>query len=334
MLDSDKKDLEILRLKILALIEESKFELAKDEALYLVSKSNAVDDYILVSEVYIKQKKYNIAMKYLESAYTKEYNEKILDKMSVILYVNLQRKKDAIAQLETHTMIYGCSRLICSRLIGFYSNENNIDAILSVYLRMYRLDANEKIAEKIVQIYDYKKEYIKLIDFLEKTHIDDEKLFQTYVSLNKYKKAYILARKIYDRTSNVDYLAQSAIFKYQDSKNKNDKKLYMQVIKDLKKVISKIEKPMYLNYLGYLMIEHSVDIKGGMLYVRKALTSNEESAYFLDSLAWGYYKLHNCKKAKKIMDKVVRLGDLNEKDIIFHLNEINKCIKNKKRGKK
>jgi len=63
-------------------------------------------------------------------------------------FLDLGRKKDAIAQLETHSRMHGCSKMICKRLIGFYSNENNIEGLLSVYLRIYELEKRVKIILK------------------------------------------------------------------------------------------------------------------------------------------------------------------------------------------
>ena len=215
----------LIRVKVVALIELQKLEEARILAIELVEKSNAVNDYLLVSDVYIKQQEYDTALKYLESAYIKNYNEKILDKMSIVLYVNLQRKKDAIAQLETHTRVHGCSRLICHRLIGFYSNENNVDGLLSVYLRLYSIDKSEEIANKIIQIYSYKKDYIKLMNFLESSKSDDKALFELYSFTKNYNKAYLLADDMYAKTGDINYLGQSAIYEYESANDKNDKKL-------------------------------------------------------------------------------------------------------------
>ncbi len=322
-------DFILVRLKIIALIGDSKFERARVLAIDLVEKSKEVNDYILVSEIYVKQKKFDTALKYLESAYTKDYNEKILDRMSIILYVNLQRNKDAIAQLETHTRMHGCSKMICTRLVGFYSNENNIEGLLSVYLRIYELHKNSEIAKKIVQIYAYKKEYIKLMSFLQKSGSDDELLLQVYINSKNYKKASKLAGKLYSETGDINYLGQSAIFKYESSKNKNDKQMQARVVEMLKEVASVENIPLYLNYLGYLLIDHSIDIKEGMKYVREALEIEPNSAFYLDSLAWGYYKLGKCKKALKIINRVKKLDGGDDPEVIEHIKAIKKC-KNKK----
>jgi predicted Zn-dependent protease len=326
-------DFKLIRLKIIALIGDEKFEEARVLSIKLVEQSKEVNDYILVSEIYVKQKKYDTALKYLESAYIKDYNEKILDRMSIILYVNLQRNKEAIAQLESHARIHGCSKMICTRLIGFYSNENDIDALLSVYLRYYDMENDEDIAKKIVQIYAYKKEYIKLMSFLENTKSDNELLLQVYINAKNYKKASKLANTLYEETGDANYLGQSAIFEYESNKNKNDKKMQNSVVKKLKEAVSAEKKPLYLNYLGYLLIDHSIDIKGGMKYIREALKIQPNSAFYLDSLAWGYYKLGNCKKAYKIISKVRKLEGGDDSEVIAHEKAIKKCVNKKTRVK-
>ncbi len=326
-------DFILIRVKVIALMELYKLDEAKILATQLVEKSNAVNDYLLVSDVYIKRQEYDTALKYLESAYIQDYNEKILDKMSIILYVNLQRKKDAIAQLETHTRIHGCSRMICHRLIGFYSNENNVEGLLSVYLRLYSVDKSEKIAEKIIQIYSYKKEYIKLMNFLEESKSDDKALFELYSFTKNYDKAYHLADELYAKSGDMNYLGQSAIYEYESAKDKNDKKLLQSVVSKLEKVVKVDTNPLYLNYLGYVLIDHDIDVKKGIRYIKKVLLVKPNSSFYLDSLAWGYYKLGECKKAKKILDRVVTLEGGDDPEVKKHVQVVEKCLKNTK-GKK
>jgi len=322
-------DFKLVRIKILALINLGRIEEAKTLAIMLVERSQEVDDYILISDIYVKLLKYDTALKYLEGAYTKDFNEKILDKISVILYVNLDRKKDAIAQLETHASVHGCSSTICNRLLSIYSNENNIEALLRVYLKLYALNKDTKIAKKIVQIYGYTKNYIKLIDFLQRTQTDDKLLLQMYMQIKNYKKAAPLAQKLYDDTSEIFYLGQSAIFEYESSENKNDPKMHQLVIEKLKNVVSIEPIALYYNYLGYIMIDHSIDVKGGMGYIEKALEEEPNSAYYLDSKAWGYYKLGECKKALKLINKVIKLEGGQEKEVQDHYRLIKKCSKTK-----
>ncbi len=323
-------DYTLVRVKVVALIELYKLEEARVLATQLVEKSNAVNDYLLVSDVYIKRQEYDTALKYLESAYIKNYNEKILDKMSIVLYVNLQRKKDAIAQLETHTRIHGCSRMVCHRLIGFYSNENNVEGLLSVYLRLYAVDKSEEISKKIIQIYSYKKEYIKLMNFLEESKSDDKALFELYSFTKNYNKAYLLADELYAKSGDINYLGQSAIYEYESANDKNNKKMLQSVVDKLEKVVKVDSNPLYLNYLGYVLIDHDMDVKKGIEYIKKVLLVKPNSSFYLDSLAWGYYKLGECKKAKKILDRVVTLEGGDDPEVKKHVKLVDKCIKNKK----
>ena len=326
-------DYKLVHFKIIALLEMQKVEEATELATTLVKHSELENDYILVSDIYAKQKEYDIALKYLEGAYLKNYDENVLDKMSIIMYVNLHKKKEAIAQLETHTLMHGCSALICGRLIGFYSNENNIDGILSIYLRLYKTNKNTEIAQKIVQIYAYKKEYIKMIDFLESSKTDDETLLELYSMTKNYNKAFLLADKLYKKSGDITFLGQSAIYEYESHYKNDDKKVLSSVVEKLEKVVQEDKNPLYKNYLGYVLIDHEIDVKKGMLYIQDVLKLQPDSGYYLDSLAWGYYKLNECTRAKTIMDRVVTLEGGNDPEVVQHVEKIKECIiKNK--GKK
>lgn len=322
------EDFELIRIKIIALVKLDKLAKAKELATSLVKVSNDVDDYILVSEIYVKLKEYETAIKYLESAYIKDYNEKILERIALILYVNLQKQKDAIAQLETHSRINGCSEFICNKLIGFYSNENNIEGLLSTYLRLYKINSSKDIAKKIVQIYGYKKNYPKMIEFLQESEIDNDLLLQLYIQAKDFKKATQTAKELYEDSGDVSYLGQSAVFEYESSKNRNDEAMQKSVIAKLQEVVEIKKDGMYLNYLGYLLIDHDIDVKKGIKYVKEALKIEPNSAYYLDSLAWGYYKLKKCIEAEKIMNKIAKMHGGSDEEVLKHIKAIKECIKN------
>jgi len=68
-----------------------------------------------------------------------------------------------------------------------------------------------------------------------------------------------------------------------------------------------------------------------MGYIKEVIKKQPDSVYYLDSLAWGYYKLKKCKQAKKVMDKIVKLGGDKEKEVQEHIEAIDRCLKKKKR---
>ena len=106
--------------------------------------------------------------------------------------------------------------------------------------------------------------------------------------------------------------------------------MHQSVIKKLKEVVETKKDGMYLNYLGYLLIDHEVNVKRGIQYVKEALKIEPNSAYFLDSLAWGYYKLKECEKADEIMKKVLKLEGSDNEEVKEHAQKIRECLKNKK----
>lgn len=323
-------DFELSRIKTLAFINLQEYIKAKDIALELVKVSKDADDYLLVADTYIKLKEYENAIKYLDSAYIKDFDEKIIDKIALILYAHLKQKQEAITRLETHSRLYGCSKLICNRLVAFYADEDNVEALVSTYVRLYEKESKEDISAKIIQLYAYSRNYQKLKEFLEKNRVDDELLLQLYVQDKNYKRAFEFADEVYAKTKDIEFLGHSGIFEYESAADKKDKTMQNSVIEKLTKVLVTLKKGIYLNYLGYLYIDHDIDAKKGIELVKEALKQEPASPFYLDSLAWGYYKIGDCKQAKKTMDRVIELdGDINE-EVQLHIEEIKKCLKDKR----
>lgn len=327
-------DVFLVRIKIIALIQAGNLGEAEVLSTLLVAKTDSIDDHILLADIYVKEGKFEEAITHLNKVYPKDYNERIVDRIAVISFVNLQKVDEAIKVLESHSSVHGCSQLICSRLIRFYSAKNDIDGLLSSYLRLYQIDKSEQVSQKIAQIYTYKKEYIKLIDFLETSKSDNQTLLQLYISQKSYVKAYKLSEELYSETGDMNYLGQSAIYEYESNTQKDKTKMLKSVISKFEELVKVNDNTLYLNYYGYLLIDHKVDVKKGMVYVNKALSIAPDSAYYLDSLAWGYYRLGECKKAKNIIQKVRKLEGGDDKEVLLHEKAINRCQKNKRKGKR
>ena len=331
--DTDSTDVMLERFKISALVELKEYESAKSIALLLAEETKEAQEYQQIAAIYMVQGRYEFALRYLERAYTINYDELILDKMAIILYVNLNRKAEAISHLETHMRLHGCSETVCMRLGSFYSEENNVEGMLRIYLRLYDNTKDKKYADSIVKLYSYKKETISLIQFLEKSGSDDKLLLQLYINTRNYPKVVSLGDKLYKQEDDPYYLGQSAIFEYEGAKDKQDTKMLAAVIVKLKHVLELSDDPTYLNYLGYLLIDHEIDVKGGIVYVQKALEQEKESPFYLDSLAWGYYKQGKCTKALKLMQKVRKNLGKDDPEVTAHFKAIKQCIKQKKEKK-
>ncbi len=323
-------DPELERYRIRALLGLGKLDDAKKAALALVEKTKAKQDYVTVADIYAAQKHYDTALKYLESAYAIDFDENVLDKLAVMMYVNLDRKKDAIALLETHVRMNGCSERICKRLAGFYSDQNDIDGMLNTYLRLYDSHPDPQIAQAIIRIYSYQKAMIPLMHFLERSHADDDLLLKLYINAHEYAKAAELGERLYEREGDASYLGQSAIFQFEGAGDRADPKLLAAVVRKLETAVKSDRDPLLLNYLGYLLIDNDIDAKKGIRYVEQALEQEPDSPFYLDSLAWGYYKLGQCRKARQIMQKTLKaMGGEHDDELDAHVEAIERCLKRK-----
>jgi len=78
------------------------------------------------------------------------------------------------------------------------------------------------------------------------------------------------------------------------------------------------------------LIDHDRNISKGIVYVKRALEVEPDSGYFIDSLAWGYYKEGRCEDAMKLMDRVVEALGKDDPEVKAHLKAIKSCIKKEK----
>ena len=320
---------ESLRYLIVALLAKKEIDTAKKEALGLVEKSPTELNYLMLAEVYLAEKDYIKALAALDEAYQLNYSEKALDKIAVIIYTNMNNPYQAIARIEEHSKNLGYSLLLTKRLIAFYGAQQDEEGLLNNYPKLYDLEPTEYNAGILIQLYWNAKKVPELTQFLERTNTNDELLLKIYISEKVYSKAITLSQKLYEETGEIDYLGQKAIYQYEAAKNRGDKKLLDSVIGDLTKVVEVKEEGYYLNYLGYCMIEHDRNVSVGIDYVKRALAIEPDSGYFIDSLAWGYYKQGECEKADALMDKVVELLGADDPEVKAHRKAINKCIKRK-----
>ena len=68
-----------------------------------------------------------------------------------------------------------------------------------------------------------------------------------------------------------------------------------------------------------------MDVAKGMEIIEDALVQQPDNTYYLDSLAWGYYKKRECNKAYQLMKKVVDIEGLKQSEIIEHWDAIKQC---------
>lgn len=327
----EDKKLEIKKIYILSLMQMANLDKALVETKELLKLEEIDRNYELLGNIYIQKEQYIEATKLFEKLYKKDLNPRYLLSLVNVMYIYLDEKKEAINLLESHTQMHGCQEEVCSRLLTFYQEEKNIDGIIRVlkntYTKAKNLENNLSLDRvyKLLMYYLEKKDINEAIKFLEESNADNEKLLNLYRSSNNYKKAYTLANKLYKESSNIDYLAQIAMIEFEMTENKKD--VLAGVIKKFEDVLVVLDNHVYQNYLGYILIDFDIDVKKGLSLVKKALEKAPHNLAYIDSLAWGQYKLKDCKKAYENMKKVVDSAGLDDKEIKLHWEKIKECSK-------
>lgn len=233
----------------------------------------------------------------------------------------------AISRLENHRLNHKCSEKICLQLISIYFQQNNIYKIIPIYKALYHATQKEKYANRVVEGYLHLKDYDGAIQFLKSDYKNPEMLYSIYIESKKFNQADKLVQKLKVESKDAKWYAESAIVLYESSLDKHDKSMLSEVVKRFELAIEKgIQNTTYLNYYGYILIDNNIDIEKGIKIIKKALNEQPDSSAYLDSLAWGYYKLGKCKEAKTTMKKVVDIEGLKDKEIRTHWNSIrNEC---------
>jgi len=327
-IQNNPSNIQLKRLLLSFYINKRENEKAKKIGLELISQSGEAIDYELNASPNILSGDYQEAVNLLSIAYNKTYNEDILTKITILLANYLGDIDGAISRLENHRKMYKCSEKLCNQLVEIYTKQKKIKPLMSVYIDLYKKTKKEVYAVKIVEGYIYMQEFDKAIKFLQNDYSNDELLYELYLAKKDYSNALILAEKIYAIEKSPRWLAESAMALYENAKDKNDKNLLNKVVQKFEKALKEgVKDSVYLNYYGYTLIDKNIDVQKGIDIIKDALKEQPDNSYYLDSLAWGYYKLHKCKEAYKEMKKVVAIEGLKEEDIAQHWTAIQECNK-------
>jgi len=324
----EKFDKEVFKYKIFALIKLKKLEEAKKE---LLEKFNKKDEffYVMMSYILMQQKKYNEALFYSRSLYALNPTKKNLLNL-VNNLMRMRKYNEALAYLQTHMREYGCEYEVCLKLAEIYKELYDIDNLAAIYQKLGKFDKKYYILA--LNLYVDNKEYKKAIKLVKRHHLNEEYLMYIYEAMRDYKNASLIALNLYLKTKDMKYLLKYTLYLYKIAPN--DKKTLKVVVNNLKKISTKIKSPFVYNFLGYLLIDKNINPKEGIKYVKKALELDPSNEAYIDSLAWGYYKLKKCKIAYEIINQI----DTDDKVILKHKKLIKRCLddfrKNHKSNKK
>lgn len=316
----------LYRLLIPLYLTINQIDNAKKEALFLLEHSHLPVDLDVASNAFLYAGEYKRALKMLEKVYAAVPHERTLFRMVSIMDAFTNERKKAIQMLETHRRMNRVSNDFYMVLLLMYKKEKDIDGILETYKAMYEDEKNNLYLSKIIDAYGYKKDIDGAIKFLEKEGLNEELLYQLYREKRDFVKAMDLIELLYQKDKDAKWIAEKGVLIFEKAKDKNDKKMIHKVLSQFEKAIALgNDDSVYLNYYGYTLIDEEIDIQKGIKVVKKALLQQPDNAYYLDSLAWGYYKEGQCEKAYEVMKRVVDEEGLKEKEIHKHWNSIRQC---------
>ncbi|WP_051420551.1 hypothetical protein [Helicobacter pametensis] len=266
----------------------------------------------ILGGLYMQTQRFDDALKELNKAYDSTHSEGSLEKI-IAIYLNTQKTGLAGDLLNTHLEKYGCSQDLCKRSIEFYIKTKQISRVEKLLEQIEGRSPTIQNATNLITVYAYQKKFDQALEIAKKYPLNRNIILELYVGKGDFTRARDLAMLIYQEEKNPEFLILAQVYEFELLQDKTDKTIITKIVKNLKKGLSELKKEKnqntqsyanYLNFLGYLLIDYDLDVKSGMDYVRQALKHNPESIEFIDSLAWGYYKLGKCKEAKEEFQKI------------------------------
>ncbi len=320
--------LEVKRLLIPLYLTVNRVGEAKVEAEYLLERSEEVMDMELASNPFLYTGEFKRAVDLLSQVYEKTSNENVLLRMVVIMDEYTNERTKAIQLLESHRRMNIVSNDVYFKLLALYVKENNVDGLLDTYKVLYEQDKDEKYLNKIIDAYAYKRDLDGAISFLEENKVGESILYELYKRKKLFNKAFLLTDRLYAEKKDARWIAEKGVLLFEKSEDKNDKEMIKKVVAYFEKAIDLgVDDSIYLNYYGYTLINKEIDVQKGIKIIEDALKQQPDNTYYLDSLAWGYYKENKCKEAYEMMKRVVAEEGLNEAEIIEHWDAIQKKCK-------
>ncbi len=318
--------IEVRRLLIPLYLTIRQVKNATIEAELLLEQSKEPMDLDLASNSFLYAGKFKRALDLLNRVYETVPREDILLRMTDIMDQFTGERKKAIQLLETHRRMNIVSHDVYVKLLLLYQKEKDIDGILATYKALYKQDNDQEYLTKIIDAYIYKRDLDGAIAFLEADQSRNDILYELYKTQKYFSKALALVDKLYEEDKNSKWIAEKGVLLFENAEDKNDKKMIQDVISQFEKAIALgNDDSIYLNYYGYTLIDKEVNVKKGIDVIENALIQQPDNMYYLDSLAWGYYKQRDCDKAYKLMKRVVDEEGLEEEEIIEHWDAIRQC---------
>lgn len=311
----------------------------------LRTQQNIQVHYIL-SNLYIQQRMPQKALQHLITIYNDEMTNGTklkLEALNNIITIFLQQQN--ITQALQYLNEYVSNNDYVLKLETFfplYAKMNSVNVLKeNLYKRFNNLE-NLDNAQMLISVLVELKNYDEALQFIQKNanllgQNAQEMSMQIYAMTKKFDKAMGIAKSLYAQTKDIEFLGLETLYEYETIQNKNKitlqpliEKLEFVVNERAKKLQKQNKKPsndeaFFYNFLGYTLIDYEINVKKGINYVKTALEIQPKSAEYLDSLAWGYYKIGDCQKAQATF-QLIPATEINQlQELKDHENLIRQC---------
>ncbi len=321
----------ILRVYSFSLMRMNKIE----ESIYFAKRvlkiSPSEVNYELLGSIYLEAKKYNNAYREFENSYTLNNSGRTLLTLTNVEYYYLNKKQSAKRKIEKYIEANGYHYGLSLQLLTFYEKDKENEKVLNLLTKLYDKYKTEKKHVLNIKVRDLLLRYLvqkdinKAIQFVKQNNESDNILLSLYKSANKLDEASLLLKKMFSETNDYNYLGEIAILEFEMNENKQS--VLNSVIVKFEKTLENVSNHVFENYLAYILIDYDIDVNKGIKLVNKALKEEPNNYAYIDTLAWGEYKLKNCSNAYNLMKKVVDEVGLEDSEVKLHWERIKECSK-------
>lgn len=263
--------------------------------------------------------------------YAENRNTELLKKLFMCLAFQ-QKHQEALATLSGHLLEVGCEGAFCEESLRFYEDLQGLDMAKNVFEEIYKTNPTIPNAMNLMRVLIALKQFQEAQGIAQAFPFDQGLLLDLYVMQGDYHKAQKEAKHIYAQSQNPKFLALEAIYEF-SAQEQPTRKLAESVAKKLNEAITlrqaqaqdqqqTPQDAFFYNFYGYLLIDYELNIKRGVEYVKKALAIEPYAIAYIDSLAWGYYKLGDCENALKTFAQIPKDQVEREEELRAHQYQI------------
>lgn len=330
------QDMEINKVSLDAYLKLNKLEDALKLAKYIESKEDEPVIHNVLGVLYLNLNQRDEAFKHFEILYNQTRSPEILQRL-LFLYKQDGKINKAVELLDSHLAEYPCSEDICLEALLLYDKVGKIQKLQSILQEQYNQEPNIANAQSLIYAYTLGQKYIEALKIAKNYPFEPRVLFELYVGAKDYKNAQASALEAYKSYKEPMYLGFSHLYAFETLADKKDTTRIKTIITDMQQTIDLIQKDslidslkegnlgVFYNFVGYLMIDYDIDLEKGVWYVQKALEIAPNDVAYLDSLAWGYYKQNECKKAREVFSKIPKKEIKKDDELSTHSKKLNLC---------